>query len=266
MELNKCIICDGDTDLNTSMELTVEEERYTIYLCDEHAEETTPKQAKDALARKKAQLEEVIKQAEALGLKVELPSAGKKIALVQDPRAETPATPAPAAQPEAQEGDPKKPKVVKMPKFEGVSGVAQGEGTSVNVAKHASIDVDQAVNESLSANKDKVVTDAKPEEYEAEAQVLTTPTRGQIVIKKKSVGNTGTTEVKVRDSGGDRELQDRFKRMAEESKGMDTEQWKAKSWYEGHETVTCTFCRGTGMSRIGGQPCPKCEGSGLLSE
>jgi hypothetical protein len=266
MELNKCIICDAESDLNTSMDLTVDGDKYTVYLCDEHAEETTPKQAKDALAKRKAQLEEVIKQAEALGLKVELPGVGKKIAVVEDPQA-APAA-APAEQPQdlqaAPDNTPKKK--IKMPKFEGVGGTATGEGASVNVAKHASLEVDQIVGESLRANKDQLENTAKPEEYEAEAQVLTTPTRGQIVIKKKSVGNTGTTEVKVRDSGGDRELQDRFKRMAEESKGMDNDSWKSKSWYEGHDTVTCTFCRGTGMSRIGGQACPKCGGSGLLSE
>ena len=251
MDITKCIICDGGDNLNTSMDITFNDKKYTIYLCDEHADDTTPKQAKAALSTKMEKLEEIIKQAEAMGLKIVNPSEQSKIIVVEQG-----SVPAPKAD---------KRTVSKLPGFKGVSGAATGEGASVNLPGHASISVDNVMQQTVSDMKSQGKLNenvATPENYETEAQMLTTSTRGAIILPKKQSGNTGTTEIRVVQTDN-RQLQDRFKSEADESLQTDQSILKSKKTYT-DDAVPCTFCRGSGISRMGGVACPKCQGTGLL--
>ena len=252
MNLDKCIICDKSDDLNTSMDLSIDDKKHTIHLCDEHADDTTPKQAREALKKRVSQLEDIIKQAEALGLTIVHPSESKKVIVVDNPEAEA-AAPAVAKT------------LQKLPEFKGASGSASGEGGSVGVASHSAIPIDSVMNNTISEMKEsgKLASDVRPETYERELQQLTTKSGRQVILPSKIVGNTGTTVVKVVDSGGDRALQDRFKSEAQNSVGMEQGTLSAQPSYE-NDTVMCTFCGGTGVSRMGNVACPKCNGAGLL--
>ena len=44
-----CIMCESTNNLNTSMNISMDDKKYTILLCDDHAETTTGKDAKESL-------------------------------------------------------------------------------------------------------------------------------------------------------------------------------------------------------------------------
>jgi len=283
MDLNNCIICSSTKDLNTSINITIEDEKYTIHLCDEHGEETTPKAAREALNNRLGAIKEVMAQAASLGIEILDPKAKsnsssiviakdkktyicecgkictsksgltihkKSCKLLQDSQLQ------PQQQPQIQAQEPNE--------FVGIRGVSgEVEGGSQSLEGYQTINVDEIVNK-IAVLQEEPVT-VKPTQNLVEVQEITSRSGRTIILPKVQEGNIGTTNVKYEDSGGDKALQDRFKSQAAESRSMSNEQWHGKGSYDKMSEVACTLCRGTGISRIGQKQCAKCGGSGILS-
>jgi hypothetical protein len=69
--MDKCIICSAEQDLNTSMEFKVDDEDYKVFLCPEHADDTTPKAAREALEVKVKAYNDLKEKAEEMGFQFE---------------------------------------------------------------------------------------------------------------------------------------------------------------------------------------------------
>lgn len=85
MDLKKCIIC-GSQDLSMSMNFIIDNEDHKVYLCEQH-EDTSPKDAKQALLAKLKEVEDFIKKAKEMGLQV-VESTTNGIAVVQEKNVE----------------------------------------------------------------------------------------------------------------------------------------------------------------------------------
>ena len=70
LDLENCVICGSSENLNTSMTITVDGKKIEVSICDEDADDVTPKRIKQCYADKQAQIEEVLAKAKALGLTV----------------------------------------------------------------------------------------------------------------------------------------------------------------------------------------------------
>jgi hypothetical protein len=86
-----------------------------------------------------------------------------------------------------------------------------------------------------------------------------------LAIQEKRVDGTGTTQISIHKNENDGRLQDRFKRMAQDSMNDNVPDF-ARSGYA-NTTTTCTFCQGKGTvkSTQGEIECPKCHGSCIIS-
>lgn len=103
---------------------------------------------------------------------------------------------------------------------------------------------------------------AAPQIIDHEEQVITGRGGVPVPIPKKIVSSAGTTEVAVVDTGGDKALQQRFKNLSDTRESHDFSKGYTKE--AASSARPCTFCRGTGIAKIGKQACPKCKGSGLV--
>ncbi len=251
MNLNNCIICSSEDNLNTSMSFTIDDNEYQIFLCDEHAEDTTPKQAKQSLKGRITEIEEFMEKAKALGIQI------GDINPTADIQIKRPSTGISQMQPQATE---EKAEGIPLPgSFKGVSGNVEG----LSIAGHSSIRIDEEVKRAISnmkANDGNIEEVIVPEDIVTEVQEVRDAGGGVAIIPKKLRGNTGSMNVSIKSTGGDAALQRRFKQMAEES--MEKDGYKTQ--YKDMD-VPCTFCGGSGISKIGKQECPKCSGSGIIA-
>jgi len=72
---------------------------------------------------------------------------------------------------------------------------------------------------------------------------------------------TGTTRINIANTENDNALQDRFKKMAQDSMNDNVPNY-ARSGYK-NTTRNCPICKGDGSVR--GSECPKCKGQGIIS-
>jgi len=101
---------------------------------------------------------------------------------------------------------------------------------------------------------DKPTEDLKEGEV-AEIGVVRGRLGSSVAIPVKRRGKTGTSRVTVINTGGDHELQKRFKSMNDEAHDFN-------SGYQ-VKTVTCGLCKGIGKVMGGTKECPKCGGAGI---
>ena len=297
MNIDKCVICSSDQDLNTSMNVKIEEDKYSVSLCDKCADVTTPKQARESLQTKLVEIREIMEKAKELGFDLGMSKAKSKKTKGEyicdcgkicsskgglthhkkscDVHKQTVAERGveierPARAP-ARQSEP----VIKTDLDENVKRAAEAAVTGnanvmsvssqldgVPVDSHSSFRVDDAVRKEVQAvmESDSSSDIQMPTENVTEVQEIVDASGGVATIPKVMAGNMGTTKITVKDSGGDSALQKRFKSMAKESMGSDIKS------YSGTQDVNCTFCGGSGISRIGKQACPKCEGLGVITE
>lgn len=224
-----CIICGTNDNLNTELTITVDDDRVVVRLCDEHAESTTPKMAKDKYLIKKAEIDEFIKKAEEMGLQVSLPSSNKKLAAAKKISPQAP----------SQTND-------------------QGMISASEAAKYyegRTIEIDggesATINESQRSQEDGQVRISK----------VPGPLDSQVDIPTYKRDKMGTTSIRVIKGFSDKDLQNRFKTMA----GMTMSE--ESNMCDGYTTRDCMMCSGSGIINIGRgntKQCPKCNGTGTI--
>lgn len=254
--MQTCVFCNATNNLNTTMTITVNDSKVNVYVCDTHAEDATVKTVKEAYTTKQQQIDELLKQAQALGLNVStltkadgvlIPTINKK-----------------AAQPEEIQliDDESLEGAIPTERIDNKTGrMSVGGETSMGVVQsHTSHDLD-----SLESRLPQDVRKGK-------AKIALVEGREGIPIQipELRVDGTGTTKVKIIKKEDDRTLQHRFKVMADRSIHNSDDPHLAREGYnEKHKT--CPICRGTGACKqvIAGKVtttrCPKCDGLGTIT-
>lgn len=258
----KCIKCDSASNLNTVLAVKVDGKNVRVVICDEHADDTTPKQAKEIVKSKMERYNELVKEMKDYGIDVNKLSETKGGIIVAE-------KPEPEPEPEPEVEDvPEKPrsrvlKKARIGKVKSIGGTAQGVAASVNVESRQSIDAEQAVMSEVAEAKRKGERVTVPVTEDVEFQTVSGRQGQPMNIPRKIKHNDGNTQIAVVDTGGDRTIQNRFKALAEDSKNRDSSHHFGK---QGYDVQECTLCRGTGIARIGGGPCKKCKGMGFLNK
>lgn len=269
---NSCIICGTSIGLNTKLTVTNDNVSHTVAVCDEHAEDITPKKAKELVISKINQLNAAMEVIKSFGMTVDNISG---IAVVREP--EVPHVEIL----ETTEDNPKK--IVKVAfKKEGsgnkiekrtqnvksIGGVVKGSNSNMetNLDTHDSIDIGAVVDSEMknAIKEGKISKDVKMKSQVEEVQTFTSRSRGDISIPKKIKHNIGgNTVINIVDTGGDKTIQDRFKKLAENTDFNRGHSFKR----DGFDIIDCTVCKGTGLANDRGKQitCPKCSGTGILN-
>jgi hypothetical protein len=96
-------------------------------------------------------------------------------------------------------------------------------------------------------------TSNAPALIESEVQEVRGAGGQPVMIPKRLVTEAGTSEIHRITGITDKELQNRFKGIADGDTKFKTQDYGLKD---------CNFCRGTGKAKIGGGECPRCKGVG----
>lgn len=262
----KCAVCGSTSNLNTSITFISENGNSSFTICDEHMS--------DSLADIKSKCDEanqaildLIAKAKELGLEIVPPglsssmaslstSPGGVITAVEPPTKpqEPPTKPQVAVPtPEPKKPSPQDlgPEYVDTERLDNNRGMASVGGSTQMGA------VDSYNSLSLDSLQDKL----PPEVRKGVAKMaLVDGVAGQkIYIPEQRRDGTGTTSIQIVKSTDD-QLQESFRRMADESRGDNTPNF-ARSGYA-NTTRTCPLCRGDGY--VSNQVCPKCKGTGII--
>lgn len=261
LEINNCIVCGSDKDLDTELSLIIDSEKVLVKVCAIHAEDITPKAAKEAYLGRKAEIDAVIAQAQRLGLTVQLPSSTKKLVVAEGAPKPPPVPMAPiAASPIELQGtraDGVLPTSIVDAVQQRVHGVA-------GVAGNVSVESHQPYSSSDMASRlPDGATDGKVKLEIAEGR------QGQpIAIPAVRQDGLGTTRLRITKGIGDVELQRRFKDLASKSINASDDQFHSFG-AGGYDIRSCPMCKGTGniaKTTTEVMVCPKCKGSGLAPE
>jgi hypothetical protein len=256
----QCVYCGKTQDLNTSLTITLEDDKkVSVSICDEHAEEATIKSAREAYQAKQDQINAVLEQAKALGLNISETGGGLTVATAPPPSEPAPQAEGTPTQPVAKqpvvpdlEGDDVVP-TTKLDANKGMQSVG-GRVQGTSVSSHASL------------NTSDLQSKLPEEVLQGKAKMAIVEGReGQpIAIPQKRVDGTGTTRITINKGGGDRDLQERFKRMAVSSQSSD-DNTAGPDFRQGYQESQrdCPFCRGVG--EVNDKECPKCKGAGFIS-
>jgi hypothetical protein len=254
MQNNSCIICGSDNNLNTEFVVTVDDQKVVVKVCDEHADDITPKAAKAAYLKWKsqhdAQMQEFLAQAAKLGMTV-VPQGSLAIAQAATTPAQAPkqttAIPKVSVELQGSREDGILPSSVvdnvMQHRVSGMSGSIGGK----NVERHDAYDPTQLSDQLPDGARDGLV---KMELAEGRHG---TP----LAIPALRQDGLGTTRVRIAKTMTDADLQRRFKQQASAD----------HSFVEGYDLHRCPLCKGDGQiakSQTEVIQCPKCSGSGLL--
>ena len=263
----KCLRCGSTNNLHTRMSVIVDNNNYDITLCDEHAEDTTPKQAKDIVKNKLQEYQSLLQKLNEFGLSI---NVDDKSGIATAQKVQT--TPEQSEEPEVCKPAPQEDKkqIIKRRKLPAVRWSASGQiagsdNQSLSLEKRTGLDVSNTVQTIIEAAKQngRIAKEEKvtiPQVEEVEMQTVPGRLWQPMQIQKKvKYSDGGQTQINIVDAGGDAMIQSRFKALAADQSSYSF----GKS---GYDTKECTACDGTGIAKIGGNKCPKCRGIGLLNK
>jgi hypothetical protein len=252
----QCIYCSSTSNLNTKLTISIDDgTKVTVEICDTHAEDATIKTARDAYLKKQAMIDEVLKQAEALGISIKQPENGGLI----------------IAQSNSQEN--------RQPRNDHKSNATDefwsqddGEGwmptSKVDAIDSRGVKPIGGNTEygTVSAHNSHVVAGEKDilpshlRNGKVKVDVFEGRSGAPIAIPTKRVDGTGTTHIQIVNTENDERLQRRFKNLA--SNSIQDKHHGFKDGYDS-STRTCPFCQGAGIAK--NKSCPKCGGLGVIS-
>lgn len=249
----QCVYCGTTLNLNTQLTITLDNgSKVTVDICDEHAEDATIKTARIKYVEKQDKIAAFLEQAKALGIEVQTSSSGIVLARQSQPQPQSqPPQPQPHQLLTEQESDEGWVSTQKIDAVDRRGMRSTGGSTEFGSVQGYS-------NYTVSGDKDvlpEAVRHGKVKMGIAEG-------RGGVAINipEKRIDGTGTTIIRIANKESDATLQRRFKKMADVSK-LD----KQPNFINGYDdaTRTCPICRGDCF--INSNPCPRCEGSGMIS-
>ena len=215
-----------------------------IALCSEHVDSMTIKQIRELLKKKNSKQEELRKKLEIMDAERNklLQELGEPVQpSIPIPQPEPTAAPAAKPAPQAQAPVPAS-KPVPAPKFSTTNIKTNEPG----ISKYPALDVDNTARNILeeAKRKGKIDGDVKvPVRLEQKEQVVTGRGGSAMRIPSMIKDTSGTTTIRVVNTGGDAALQRRAKAAAV-------------------ELPTCPQCGGMGV--VNNNPCRKCNGDGIL--
>lgn len=275
----QCVFCEATSNLNTQMGVKLDNgKKVTCDICDEHAEDATPKTVKAAYLEKQGKAEALLAQLKALGYNVtnlEQSKSGLIVPVVAEKpksiaRADF-ATESTTSAEDLEGDDVVDTQVIDAKKGRGMvsaAGAANFGGNQVSVAGHASLDATSIAAGNLPADQRAVLLQAK--KGKAKLAVVEGREGQPLVIEEKRVDGMGTTRIKITKKEDDGKLQGRFKKMAKDSIDNDRVPNFARAGYQNTQT-DCPICHGTCViiQNVRGTnqevSCPKCNGSGVIS-
>ena len=250
---SQCIYCGSTTDLNTKLTVSLEDGgKASVDICDTHAEEATVKTAREAYLKKQAMIDEVLKQARALGIDISQPSSSGLIVAQQ-----------------AKPPEPKSPQINNTDEFwaqdDGEGWLPTSKVDSISNKGMRSVGgstefgaVSSHSSYAVSGEMDKLPESVRNGKVKVE--VFEGRAGAPLALPSKRIDGTGTTHIKIIKSENDETLQRRFKGLANSS--MQDRQPDFRHGYD-DSTRQCPFCNGAGL--VKGKSCPKCGGSGIIS-
>lgn len=252
--MSTCVYCGVSENLNTTLQITLDNgEKVTVAICDEHAEEATIKSARVAYTNKQKQIDDFLAQAKALGLNISI-NTGNNLSVVQAPVQQAPVQQAPQYAPQ------QVPQA--QPILEGDDVVSTDFIDNKMMRSVGGGGVESFSSFQAGSSKDKL----DPNLLRGRAKITMMEGREgiPIAIPERRVDGTGTTRIKISKRENDQNLQNRFKRMAEDS--IRDRSPDFKSGYR-DSMKSCPLCHESGSIRNMNQDivCPKCQGSGVIS-
>lgn len=216
-----CIFCGTKENISTSIKVKTARGESTEPICAAHEDDASPKRVRELVEARDAKIAEMSAILEPMGFKI-VPIAPVGVIAVPVAQPTAVAAPTSSTRPAA----PRK-----------VNSAAKINAPSVNgEAAHEGYDTSDA-----------------PALIESEVQEVRGAGGQPVMIPKRLVTEAGTSEI-VRITGiTDKELQNRFKGIADGDTKFKTQDYGLKD---------CNFCRGTGKAKIGGGECPRCKGVG----
>lgn len=244
-----CIVCGVRENLNTELRIVVDDKKIAIMVCDQHAEDMTPKMAKDAYVSRMAEIQDIIEKAEKLGLHIAMPSAKDNLVVVTAPqqkpapRSNTPAVPVVELKGDnVLLAEVVNAKLKAMPSIAGTAGSAPVEAHRV----HDLSNIAQRLPEGATKGKVKMT--------------MVEGRGGQpMAVPGIRCDQLGTTTIMVRQTITDAELQRIFKGQAQDTMGNMGHTYK-----DGYTMHNCPLCRGA-CTLDGVNPCQKCGGKGFIN-
>ena len=252
--MSTCVYCGVSENLNTTLQITLDNgEKVTVAICDEHAEEATIKSARVAYTNKQKQIDDFLAQAKALGLNISI-NTGNNLSVVQAPVQQAPVQQAPQYAPQQVSQA--------QPILEGDDVVSTDFIDNKMMRSVGGGGVESFSSFQAGSSKDKL----DPSLLRGRAKITMMEGREgiPIAIPERRVDGTGTTRIKISKRENDQNLQNRFKRMAEDS--IRDRSPDFKSGYR-DSMKSCPLCHESGSIRNMNQDivCPKCQGSGVIS-
>lgn len=255
--MKSCIMCGCTDNLNTQMTITIDNQKIVVEICDEHAEDTTVKIAREKYQDRQSQIRALLEQAKKLGLDPSAFTADTKTepaATNQEPCKFSPVT------------TPAKEQIIEKSSHKEEPLREEEEGW-ISTVKYESIDnkgftsVGGQGAQSYSSYKISGQEDILDQNLrEGKVKIGLADGRGgnPVPIAQERRDGTGVTRIRIVKSENDQSLQRRFKEMA-------NNQDHQPDFRHGYSdaTRTCPICRGDCV--VNGKDCPKCHGSGLIS-
>lgn len=260
--MNICVVCGTDNNLNTQLTIVINNENIVVNLCDEHAEDTTIKTAREKYLERRHQIDLLVEQAKKLGLDpssllgVQRSSCG-----TSTPKDNKPAeVPEVSSKPKADSQQAKGGIETTKPKTKEDEGwISTAKYETIESRGYTSVGGQGAA--SYSSYKVSGQADTLDESIrQGKIRMGIAEGRGgsPIPVPLERVDGTGTTRIRIVNVEDDKSLQKRFK-------GMANNQEHQPDFRQGYNDATrpCPICRGE--CTVNGKDCPKCKGSGLIS-
>lgn len=266
-----CVICGTVNNLNTQMTISIDDKKMNVDLCDQHAEDTTVKMAREKYLEKINKINELIEQAKMLGLDAsKMFTTDTTTGCVSQPnnscktdQAKIQTTTGVLEQESLTDHvDDKSPKVMRVGKQESEdqSGWISTDKFE-NVESRGFTSVGGQGAQSYSSYKvsgQSDILDEKLRQGKVKMGLAEGRDGSPLPVPVERIDGTGTTRIRIVKAENDQSLQKRFK-------GMASNQDHAPDFRHGYgdATRTCPICRGE--CTVNGKDCPKCKGSGFIS-
>lgn len=256
--MSKCSICGSTSDLNTIVSLIDANGLKTDHIiCDLHYADTLG-EIREKCSVANQEILELIEKARQLGLQILPPDMSHTttksgLLLAESPKP----TPAPLSV-EKPERAKKPAEIDSGPEFIDTSLLDNNRPMSSVGGGSELGPIDSFSSISLDGLQDKLPPDAR--KGVAKMALVDGRAGQKLMIPEQRKDGTGTTTIQIVKVTDD-QLQENFKRMADDSRGDNVPNF-ARSGYS-NTTRSCPFCRGEGI--VSKQMCPKCKGSGIIS-
>ena len=258
--MDNCVFCGSHDNLNTSFVITLDDgTKVSVSICDEHAEDATVKSAKKAYMERQVQIDALLKQAESLGLKL-APVAGSKLVTLEN-----------TAPKEVKQVNTRR---IEIEKPEPAQDTAPGEiglvPTSLidkkDIPTARVIDNNTGVGGGYGPIDLKSIANSLPKgvlDGQARPAIVEGRAGTPVPFVQLRRDGLGTTSINIVNKETDNTLQNRFKKMAENSQRDNIVDFIHNGYND--TTVTCIMCSGKCTIIRGGMEmlCPHCDGAGF---